>query len=74
VKANKTLLLEFMFDIMSDHEITIREFVVAFFKSRIKNKDYRETFIDNVDKDIKGIHVADSRDYHPSLFEFKGDE
>jgi len=69
--VNRTVLMECLFDIMNQNNITIREFVVSFFKSRVRNKEYQETFIEGMEKDIKGIHIADSRDLHEDLFKLQ---
>ena len=68
MRTNKTQLLECLFDLLADHNISLREFVVAFYRSRVRNKEYQDTFIQNIETDIKGIYVADSRDMHEDLF------
>ena len=69
MKVNKTLLLEFIFDLMSQNEVTVKEFTVAFFRSRVRNQEYQEAFIRGLEEELKKIHIIDSRDLHDDLFE-----
>ena len=68
MKANRTLLMEFIMDLMNDNKISLKEFCVAFFKSRIRNNEYQESFIAGIEEEIKKLKVEDSKDLHPSLF------
>ena len=68
-KVNDTALMEVVCDLMSDNQITFRQFAIHFFKSRVKNKiTFIKTLILTI-KDIKKLDVVDSKNYHPSLFE-----
>lgn len=73
-KVNDQQLMEVIADLMSDNSITFRQFANAFFDSRVHNKQSFLNTLELLTKDIKNKRVQDSKNLHPSLFEFKGDE
>ncbi len=73
-KINNSQLLEVIFDMMSDNTITFRQLSNAFFDSRVHNKESFLNTIELLKIDIENKRVQDSKDLHPSLFEFKGEE
>lgn len=72
-KVNNQQLLEVIFDQLSDNDITFRQFAVAFFLSRVKNKiSFCKTLILTI-KDVRSLkpidkEIHDSKNDHPDLF------
>ena len=65
---NRTVLLDVIFDIMKQNDITIKQLTREFFVKRIKNQKYQETFIAGLESELKSIHIVDSKDLHEDLF------
>lgn len=66
--------MELMADLMSDNNITLRQFNNHFFDSRIHNKDSMLKTLELLKTDIKNKNIIDSKNLHPDLIQEFCDE
>ena len=63
--------MEVMADILSDNDISFRQFANHFYDSRVYNLESFDKTIELLKTDIKNKKIVDSKSFHPSLFEIE---
>ena len=63
-----------MADMMSDNDISFRQFGNHFYDSRVYNLESFDKTIELLKTDIKNKKIVDSRNNHPDLFKLKENE